>query len=716
MAPTPRSRPPRAGSYVESEEAGSLVRVSALAADHDPSSPANQRRLNHQAAARDGARILPEFDLEEVVTARKEDVDRPVLDLALKALLEGRIKTLYVNRLDRLSRRGMAHVGQILDDLEKVSGRIVFVGEGLDTSKAGTRQILAILSEQARAEADAIAWRMEQWHAGNRRQGLWKKKRPYGYRVVDAKLQPDPAEAGVVRRIVEEFLAGASLRSIPTGLNRDGIECPNAVKHDEALSAGRRVRPLATRRWSYHTVRAVLLAPSTAALMSHKGQLVRDDNGDPILAGTGIITLTERARILAEFEHRGLTVRNAKDPKRIGKRTGGGRPPKYLLTGFVHCPRCTGAMTRHVGRRGPDPTPVYRCARNGRGHQCPGVSVSADDLEREVERRFLTKLAALDPEDPLLERIAERWLALAVPNDHAGRAILHEKLRDAEARLGDLYEARYARAEFSSAEDVARYEVIRKRLAEQRDAAREALAKLGPPPTLDLAALLDTELSSEAWPHLPLQRRRMLLGLAVNRVYVLPSRGRGWHALPAEERVRVVWVGEPDPFEGGIEFLAEPPSDAPGDRIGLTPRELEVLRLVTEGQSNPQIGNELDISGRTATQHVYRILAKLGVPSRAAAAAAAIRLGLFDDAEPLAGDGLRLTPRELEVLRLVTEGRSNPQIGYELGISSGMAHQHVSRILAKLGVRSRAAAAAAAIRLGLFDDAVDLPPEAGHLP
>jgi site-specific DNA recombinase len=632
-----KSDAPLAGAYIEPTPAGSLVRVSALAADHDPSSPANQRRVNHQAAARDGAQILPEFEFEEVVSARKE-VERPLLDRALKALLEGRIKTLYVNRLDRLSRRGMAHVGMILDELEKVGGRIVFVGEGLDTSKAGTRQILAILSEQARAEADNIAWRMEQWHAGNRRDGLWLKKRPYGYRVVDGKLHPDPDEAAVVRRIVTEFLAGASLRGIATRLNRDGVECPNAVKHDEARLAGRRVRPLATRRWSYATVRAVLLAPSLAALMSHKGQLVRDDNGDPVPAGMGIVTLTERARIVAEFERRGLTVRNAKDAERIGKRTGGGRPPKYLLTGFVRCSRCTAAMQRQTGRRGHDPVPIYRCAANGRGHQCPGVSIFAEDLEREVERRFLTKLAALEPGDPVLERIAERWLALVVPDDHAGRAILEEKLHDVEARLGDLYEARYARGEFSSAEDITRYEAIRRRLAEQRDAVRAALAKLGPPPTLDLAGLLDTELSSEAWPLLPLQRKRALLGLAVSRVYVLPSRGRGWHALPAEERVHPVWIGEPDPFLDGMELVGgaagtNPASDAPSNGVSLTPRELEVLRLVAEGRSNHQIADELLISARTVSVHVSHILGKLSVSSRVEAAAVAHRLAMSEDVE-----------------------------------------------------------------------------------
>ena len=67
---------------------------------------------------------------------------------------------------------------------------------------------------------------MEQWHAGNRRDGLWLKKRPYGYRVVDGKLHPDPDEAAVVRRIVTEFLAGASLRGIATRLNRDGRRVP----------------------------------------------------------------------------------------------------------------------------------------------------------------------------------------------------------------------------------------------------------------------------------------------------------------------------------------------------------------------------------------------------------------------------------------------------------------------------------------------------------
>jgi DNA-binding CsgD family transcriptional regulator/tetratricopeptide (TPR) repeat protein len=62
--------------------------------------------------------------------------------------------------------------------------------------------------------------------------------------------------------------------------------------------------------------------------------------------------------------------------------------------------------------------------------------------------------------------------------------------------------------------------------------------------------------------------------------------------------------------------------------FGLTPRELEVLRLVAEGRSNREIAGELFISAKTASVHVSNILAKLQVTSRGEAAATAHRMGL----------------------------------------------------------------------------------------
>jgi DNA-binding CsgD family transcriptional regulator len=64
--------------------------------------------------------------------------------------------------------------------------------------------------------------------------------------------------------------------------------------------------------------------------------------------------------------------------------------------------------------------------------------------------------------------------------------------------------------------------------------------------------------------------------------------------------------------------------------FGLSKRELEVLALIAEGRSNPEIGRRLFITRKTVAVHVSNILTKLGVSGRVEAAAAAIRLGLTE--------------------------------------------------------------------------------------
>jgi DNA-binding CsgD family transcriptional regulator len=89
--------------------------------------------------------------------------------------------------------------------------------------------------------------------------------------------------------------------------------------------------------------------------------------------------------------------------------------------------------------------------------------------------------------------------------------------------------------------------------------------------------------------------------------------------------------------------------------------------------------------------------------------AARARLGLGEDAAPpapddadaIAGDPFGLTPRERQVLELVARGATNREIGAELFMAEKTASVHVSRILAKLDVRSRTEAAGVAHRLGL---------------
>jgi DNA-binding CsgD family transcriptional regulator/tetratricopeptide (TPR) repeat protein len=119
--------------------------------------------------------------------------------------------------------------------------------------------------------------------------------------------------------------------------------------------------------------------------------------------------------------------------------------------------------------------------------------------------------------------------------------------------------------------------------------------------------------------------------------------GAGTRA-PAEQRLRS--AGAEAERLGAVRLLSEIrrlargadialDGDAAGEvsdlqRLRLTGREAEVLRLMVVGRTNRQIAQQLYISPKTASVHASRILAKLGVSNRVEAAATAYRLQLFD--------------------------------------------------------------------------------------
>jgi DNA-binding CsgD family transcriptional regulator len=84
----------------------------------------------------------------------------------------------------------------------------------------------------------------------------------------------------------------------------------------------------------------------------------------------------------------------------------------------------------------------------------------------------------------------------------------------------------------------------------------------------------------------------------------------------------------------GIRSIPAGPRTATrADPFGLTRREREVLELICAGHSNAEIAAKLFLSERTVDHHVSAVLAKLGAPTRGAAAAHAARLGLAGAAE-----------------------------------------------------------------------------------
>jgi DNA-binding NarL/FixJ family response regulator len=79
---------------------------------------------------------------------------------------------------------------------------------------------------------------------------------------------------------------------------------------------------------------------------------------------------------------------------------------------------------------------------------------------------------------------------------------------------------------------------------------------------------------------------------------------------------------------GRVRQQGAEPEEEPGSLDQLSARELDVLRLIAHGKENAEIAEALNISPRTAKNHVSNILAKLGLAGRVQAAIYAVRRGL----------------------------------------------------------------------------------------
>jgi TolB-like protein/DNA-binding CsgD family transcriptional regulator len=133
------------------------------------------------------------------------------------------------------------------------------------------------------------------------------------------------------------------------------------------------------------------------------------------------------------------------------------------------------------------------------------------------------------------------------------------------------------------------------------------------------AALVETGALAEAGTHAA-EIRRLAPGLLESRIG-----GRTYFSEPAmaaryrQALARAVEAAEP--------VTTSQARTAPISV--LTAREIEVLRLVADGLSNPQIATRLTLSEHTVKRHVANILMKLALPTRAAAVATVSRLGLL---------------------------------------------------------------------------------------
>jgi DNA-binding CsgD family transcriptional regulator len=242
--------------------------------------------------------------------------------------------------------------------------------------------------------------------------------------------------------------------------------------------------------------------------------------------------------------------------------------------------------------------------------------------------------------------------------------------------------------------------------ARARDSAGEELRYRWP--VVSLAARIETERALRAQdrhepPPVDAQERMSALLQEAETMSTLTAADRGHLALIRGEHARLHGTGEVESWAAAVQACrqmnepyplaytllrhAEALSGRGGDPDAAAAAAHEALELAQSLGAAP-LAAEIDGLVRRA---------RLGVAVDGAQARATVAAVVPDELETLG-----LTSREIEVLKLVADGRSNGEIAEQLFISRKTASVHVSNILSKLSVSTRVQAAAVAHRRGLF--------------
>ena len=425
----------------------------------------------------------------------------------------GVFDVLLVTDLSRLS-RNQGDLPKLIARLTQRRIRVIGVQDGTDTSRKGYKLqvgVSGIIGEAFREmvkERTALSLRLRA------EQGYHTGGVAYGYTsvAVDAaerngykRLQIEEGQATTVRRIFELYANGSSPRSIAAGLNDESVPSPGAK--------WKRTTRRTDGRWLASSVLSIL---GNELYIGHvvygRRQFVKDDDSGVRSPSAPIESVIERheerlriisdelwRRVKARQNHRSRTAGAKVKAGLRGRRPGGGRTGKYLLSGLLKCAACEASFVLSNGTR-------YQCSSHHDGG--PGacaVSLSVPRVRVEGVIRGFVEDDLLDTHR-LLE-VAERYRAeaSAITIDYGSRIAeldreilnigdfiaqghgsgsLAARLRAAEAERDRLKATRsrpLLAPHMLSAESIERRrEEILKRLAEGGPLAREVLREIFP--------------------------------------------------------------------------------------------------------------------------------------------------------------------------------------------------------------------------------------------
>lgn len=432
---------------------------------------------------------------------------RPEYDKVMAGLKAGEFDTIIVWKLDRLTRRGIAQIGRVLEVLDECGGRLVSVTENIDTNDNTGVMMIAILSEMARSESANTSLRIKAQKREAREAGKWLSGSnvPWGYVLTDDfKLAHDPATAPHALEVIQRMLNGASTYSEVRRLNGEGVPSP-AGKH-----------------WTGATLNLWISSPALAGLQvtrdGKKTVLYRSpETGQPVSVGHGLATEAEWRKIL---ELRRL--RTTSTTKRGASKSNGS--PFAGLTRCALCGRCLTPSEK-----------FWRCKTGYDSGFCDGVMMTTSIFHDEIESLLLNRITSLDFEDPTIIRLAEAWRGEIEPveDDAAAR----EHLANIEARLDSLLEDRYKRNRFDGREEL--FDELFDDLNREIDDVKKKIeSRPKTNPHQHYVDFSDPEVLRQAWDAATLMDKRAVARAVIDMVNVKKGRrGPGGNL----NRLEVIW-------------------------------------------------------------------------------------------------------------------------------------------------------------------------------
>ena len=464
-------------------------------ADEKSTSTERQKKDCRDHAKSLGLEVVAEFT-DEGISGFK-DVERPEFDRAIDGLVRGDFDTLIVWKLDRLTRRGMGHIGTLLDRLDGSGRRIISKMDGVDTSQSQGRIMVALLSEMARSESQNTSIRLKAQRADAKERGRMSQgSPPWGMMTLeDGTVAPDPEMGHIAREAIEKVLAGEKRLAVVRWLNTNGHLTRRGALWSEASFS----------RW--------IMSPTLAGFVSTHSQgdfyaepYRSTETGEFVVIGEGLITEAEYFNLRAL-----LKSRNRSTTKR-------GRKSSAMLSGLATCERC-GSTIYGAGR-------YYYCPGSRKGI-CGSNKISRHRTEEVLGDLVISRICAMEMGCDVHLRIENVWRGDG--SDHvqvvstAADEMRLDQLRD---RMTALMEDRYSKGAFTGQEQLfdRLREDLQGQIAEQEAKIQKHGSDRGGPSQMDLS---DAEIVREAWAAASDKDRNAVSKIVIESISLSPKNHTG---------------------------------------------------------------------------------------------------------------------------------------------------------------------------------------------